>query len=209
MARGRPCSICNHPRRADLEKRYTQGVAADMIGEEFSCSGRQLLNHFKRGHVRKAIQEARIAQNVELGARAASSVQEAVAAYLNKVNQLLKDCDTVQTNAIAAGEDGITLAAIQKQFVGLQQASRFLELAAKLTGELDQKSYSLYVLPEWSAVVAFLVNVLDPYPEARAAVIQGLRERVQSIHPGRELLEDGSGEESDGTEEDPGDALVQ
>ena len=178
----KPCSICLHPLRVEMERRIQGGESSKVIGEEVGCSARQLLNHFARGHVTKkakltaqAARAERVAtQQVEI----AGSVEATVADYVKQANDVLANVTGIYDDAIANDQPGLALAAAQKIMNALARGRELVELAAKMSGELEQKSFNLYTLPEWAGVCDFLVNVLTPYPEARKAVVEGLRARV-------------------------------
>jgi hypothetical protein len=57
----------------------------------------------------------------------------------------------------------------------IREARSNLELLAKLLGELDERPVvNLNVSPEWLELRAVIVGALEPYTEARVAVLQAI-----------------------------------
>ena len=57
----------------------------------------------------------------------------------------------------------------------IREARSNLELLAKLLGELDERSVvNLHVSPEWLELRAVIVGALEPYSEARLAVLRAI-----------------------------------
>ena len=178
------------PIRAELEKRVIAGESARAISDETKCSRRQLLNHFARGHVEKAIKllgksSATAVRQTECetrGAESAGEISGAIGGLMSQATQILQNVTQIYDDAISNGHHGMALAAAQKQMNAVARVKELLEMAGKLSGEYDQKTLNLYVLPEWKSVMIFLVDTLAPYPEAREAVIAGLRARVKRMN---------------------------
>jgi hypothetical protein len=57
----------------------------------------------------------------------------------------------------------------------IREARGNLELLAKLLGELDERPMlNLNISPEWLELRAVIVEALEPYSEARGAVLSAL-----------------------------------
>jgi hypothetical protein len=87
---------------------------------------------------------------------------------LTQVRALQTRTETILSRAERKGELRTALAAIR-------EARSNLELLGRLAGELqDGTTVNVLVSPQWITVRAALVEVLAPYPEARAAVTRRL-----------------------------------
>lgn len=199
----RVCSICIHPARPELEKRIIAGESSIAVAADTGCSRRQLLNHFARGHVAAAAklakQNATLARSAEIDARgieSTSALSDSVGDLLKQANEILRNTTGIYDDAIANGQHGLALSAAQKQMNAVARVKELVEVAAKLSGEYDQKSLNLYVLPEWQEIMVFIVNTLTPYPEAKAALMEGLRARVRRSNASFPAIEDMSAEPS-------------
>ena len=64
---------------------------------------------------------------------------------------------------------------LRTALAGVREAARCLELMAKLSGDLDASTtLNLTVAPAFVIVQAAILTALDPYPDARRAVVQAL-----------------------------------
>jgi hypothetical protein len=60
----------------------------------------------------------------------------------------------------------------------IREATRLLELGGKLTGELDQTKYNLYVMPQWTEIRDVILAALEGFPEARQAIMTAVTARL-------------------------------
>jgi hypothetical protein len=100
----------------------------------------------------------------------AKEVEEVVQAedLLDQVRNLQAHALDILERAEKAGDLRTALAAIS-------QARGNLELLGKLAGELDERPVvNLNVSPEWLELRAVMVGALEPYSEARGAVLSAL-----------------------------------
>lgn len=143
------------------------------VAEEFEVSYRQFNNHFLRGHVEEAVraklESTPRKDKVQAGSRILDEVgnlYERVTKALDRTDQLIGEQD--------GSDPGVLLAAIREQMSVIREATRLLELGGRVTGELDSKSISLYLQPQWLEFRDLFLNVLDAYPEARKAVFEAV-----------------------------------
>ena len=74
----------------------------------------------------------------------------------------------VLTKARASGKHETMLRSVDR-------IQRQIELQARLLGELQQgQSVNLVVMPEWHQMRTVLVKAVEPYPEAKEAVVRAL-----------------------------------
>jgi hypothetical protein len=103
------------------------------------------------------LQKAHEAQEI---ARA-DSLLDQVKFYLDRV-------DNITAKAEAAGD-------LRTALNGLREARGYVELLAKLLGELDERpEVNLHVAPEWIELRAMIVGALGAYPSARQAVLEAI-----------------------------------
>ncbi len=153
----RPCSICKHPQRADIDqaiaKRQTSNTEiASLFGVTEAAIRRHASNHIPPA-LAKASQAAEVAQ--------ADTLLREVKALRSKAYSLL----------LQAEQAGDLRTALQ----GVREARGCLELLAKLEGKVsDAPVVNVLVNPEWQNVRAVIVQTLAPYPDARLAVAAAL-----------------------------------
>lgn len=55
----RPCSICTHPKRKDIDKAIARGVSYRAIAGQYQVSKTSVSRHFDSGHVSSKVQKAK------------------------------------------------------------------------------------------------------------------------------------------------------
>jgi hypothetical protein len=79
-------------------------------------------------------------------------------------------CLEVLRQARTDGKHSILLRAVDR-------IAKQIEIQAKLLGQIDERTtVNVAVLPEWHGLRQVVLNALRPYPEARQAVAEALRE---------------------------------
>ncbi|MDY7091580.1 MAG: hypothetical protein SX243_01270 [Acidobacteriota bacterium] len=79
-------------------------------------------------------------------------------------------CLEVLRQARTDGKHAILLRAVDR-------IARQIELQARLLGQIDERTtVNVAVLPEWHGLRQVVLDALRPYPEARQAVAEALRE---------------------------------
>src|SRR3954451_12797559 len=152
----RVCTICTHPDRPAIDMMLVNGRSLRDIAGRFSISKSALERH-RAEHLPATMVKAQEAEDV---AHAIDVVKQ-----LKAINTA---CLAVLGDARKAGDGELVLKAVDR-------VQRQIELQAKLLGNLDDRpQISLVTAPEWLVVRATLLQVLQGYPEARAAVAASL-----------------------------------
>ncbi|HXO19429.1 MAG TPA: hypothetical protein VOA87_05830 [Thermoanaerobaculia bacterium] len=106
-------------------------------------------------------------------ARVTQSVRDEIGQALDVIQQLKAinvACLEVLKKARVAGDDVTLLRSVDR-------IHRQIELQARLLGELqDAPQVNVLVLPEWQRLRVVVAEALRPFPEARAVVVQALRD---------------------------------
>jgi hypothetical protein len=170
----RPCTICIHDQRAEIDQALAAGKPFRYVSERFGTSRSAACRHKKdhlAPHLARALEEAN-------GARAADLVREQEAKKAREIGQALDvvrqlqainaACLEILKKSRASGKDTVSLGAVDR-------IHRQIELQARLLGELqDGQTVNVLVAPEWHQVRLVVVEALRPFPDARAAVAQAL-----------------------------------
>lgn len=154
----RRCSICTHERLESIDRALVAGTALSEIAALFRVSDDALSRH-KVNHLPALLTKAREAEEV---AKADD--------LLGQVRELQERTFVLLEAAEESGERRTALA-------GVGEARRNLELLAKLTGELQERSgttVNVLVSPQWIELRAVIVGALETYPDARGAVLKAL-----------------------------------
>lgn len=167
----RKCTICGHARRYEIELAIVSGVSRRAIGKKYSVSADAVWRH-AHNHVppeRRAELVAGPLKPAELAQRAADeglTLLEYVAMVRNSLMARFlaaSEADDRQGTALVAG-----------------RLLDCLRLTAQLSGELSKAGASItnniaiLQSPLMADLQVMLIRTLQPYPEARTAVIAGL-----------------------------------
>lgn len=152
----RVCTVCVHADRPAIDMMLVNGKPYRDIAGRFNVSKGALERH--RGeHLPAEMVKAAEAEGV---AHAIDVVKQ-----LKAINAA---CLAVLGDARKAGDGELVLKAVDR-------VQRHIELQAKLLGDLDDRpQVTLVTAPQWLLVRSTLLEVLQGYPEARAAVAASL-----------------------------------
>lgn len=153
----RKCSICEHPRADEINAALLGGVPLRDIAGQFSVSKTALHRH--KDHVPAGLVKAQEAQEI---AKADT--------LLDQVTELRDKALSILAKAEQAGD-------LRTALQGVREAKGCLELLAKLQGELQERTtVNVLINPQWLSLRAAILAALEPFPEARLALAQALRE---------------------------------
>ncbi len=147
------CRVCSSERREELERAIAEGRAARAIGREFAVSESSIRRHVASGHASPATV-------------ALSGPDGELADLLHRLEGLYGRVQRVLRSGEAKGSASVILRATR-------EARGLLELAAKLTGALDERpQVTVNVLgsPEWLALRGEVLGALVRHPAALADV---------------------------------------
>jgi hypothetical protein len=154
----RRCTVCAHQARAMIDAALISGAPLRDIAGRHGVSKSSLERH-KADHLPTHLAKAKDAGEV---ARA----EDLLSQLCHLQGRTLK----ILESAEATGELRVALGAIG-------QARGNLELLAKLLGKLSDQPYvNVLVSAEWVQVRTAVVRALEPFPEARTAVAERLKE---------------------------------
>lgn len=151
------CSIC---KREDIEKinrdlfsgRYTQ----QQVAEKYHVTPSTLCRH--KAHTKT--------QLIQAGEATASDQMTAI----QRVSELDDRAERLYQACLKKGDNLNAIRAIKEM-------RELVSLAARLSGELNQNVIHnhLHISPEWTVLRAAILQALQPYPEAKAALLAALR----------------------------------
>jgi hypothetical protein len=153
----RKCTICQHPQRADIDAALVNGDMFRVLSRRFSCSEDALRRH-KAEHVPAHLAQAQDAQDVA------------------QADTLLAQVRTLQRRALDILDKAENAGDLKAATSAIREARECLALLAKLMGELDEspRVNVLVLSPEWLSVRSRLLAALEPFPDARLAVVGAL-----------------------------------
>jgi hypothetical protein len=157
----RTCTICRHPERGAIERALLAGEPYRAVARQFGVSKDALERHRAAGHVADHLAQAH------------------QAAQVAQADDLLAEVGALRAKAYSILLQAETAGDLRTALQGIRTALECLTLLAKLLGELDERQrvqVNILALPEWRRTRTAIVRALAPYPEARLAVAQALRE---------------------------------
>ena len=142
----RPCTVCNHASRADIDKALVEGLALRAIAERFGVGKDALQNH-KRQHLGRML--AKTARQVEaaVGREATAQGLDAIDVYaelcrcFERVNKLFDACDEFLTDPTRPGRYTLNPRAHEVEVVYLEpvgERSDGTEILATRQAPLDE-----------------------------------------------------------------------
>lgn len=154
----RRCSICDHPQRDAIDNYLVEGGSYRSIAKQFDVSAPATLRH-KRNHLPASLVRAHEAK------QAASADN-----LLANVCKLQKRAERILRSAEKSGDHRVALSAIR-------ELRNTIELLARLAGELQEgTTVSVLISPEYQLMRTTIINTLAPFPDARVAVANALKE---------------------------------
>jgi transposase-like protein len=172
-AHSRRCTICTHPEKWRLELLLAGGASVEALARKFNVGPDALSRHWKR-HVSDETKTGHLAglANLDKLAEKAAESGQSVLDYLAIArNTLLTQLSTV---ALAGDSRNVGY------LVG--QLTRVLEVIARVSGELGALATSqtfnvmnnvvLQDSPVFAKLQRALLQALQPFPDARNAVVQ-------------------------------------
>ena len=189
----RPCSICSHSERLEIDRLLLRGESYRKIAERFGLSMGSISRH-REAHIGTDLRDVR---EVMIQAR-----EEALAEIKGEAKA--RDMEEVKAEVVAEAKEGLAtrLELCKDHFDQLRvlreraaialekaegsenhkialQAIRELRELVRLWGELEGKLQSqpqinILVNPEWLQLRTIIVTALRPHPEALEAVLNAL-----------------------------------
>src|SRR5215212_3311905 len=153
----RRCSVCMHPDRENIDEALVGATAISAISAKYRDISEDALGRHKANHLPAKLIMAEKAKEV---AQADS--------LLEQVRDLQQSTLNILAEAEQAKQYRTALSAIR-------EARGNLELLAKLLGELDEgPTVNVLISPEWLELRAVIVGALEPYTDARGAVLRAI-----------------------------------
>ena len=154
----RSCTLCEHPKREEIDRALVGETSNLSVSSVYGVSESAVRRH-KANHL-----PARLVM-----AEKAAEVVEA--------NTLLEQVGDLQRRALAILDQAERTGELKTALSAIREARGNLELLAKLLGELDERPVvNLNVSSEWLELRTAIVIALEPYSDARGAVLRAIEE---------------------------------
>ena len=151
----KPCSVCIHADTDKINTQLIEGIPLDTLAKTYGLATSSLQRHKK--HIPPALAKTQEAQEIA----AADNL-------MGRIAGLDAKAEDIYQKAIKADNLSAAIGAVR-------ELRGVTELYAKITGELSAQSVTnIIVAPEWVSLRNVILVALDPYPEARRAVIEAV-----------------------------------
>jgi hypothetical protein len=152
----RVCTVCQHRARGRIDEALLAGIAHCALSREFGLS-RDALRRHGEAHISATLSHAHKAGEVARADNLLAQVQD----LQGKALRILRKAERAGDLRAATG--------------AIREARGCVELLGKLAGELqDGVTVNVAVLPEWQRLRGAILVAVEPFPEARAAIVKAL-----------------------------------
>jgi hypothetical protein len=153
----RRCSVCTHPDRENIDEALVGATAMSAIAAKYRDISEDALGRHKANHLPAKLVMAEKAKEVA------------------QADSLLEQVRDLQGRALAILDQAEMSGDLRTALGAIREARGNLELLAKLLGELDDRpTVNVLISPEWLELRAAIVGALEPYIDARGAVLRAI-----------------------------------
>lgn len=151
------CSICKSPEVDAMNKALVDGVGISDMVRQYGFSRDTFYRH-KNRHLPQALLKAQGVKEIAVADSLLGQVKDLQAKTLGILNRHEGKNDRIALSAI-------------------REARSNLDLLGRLLGELDDSPKIAVLInnPEWVSLRTSIIDALEPYPEAKKAVIYALQ----------------------------------
>ncbi len=155
----RYCKVCRHPEREAIELAIIdKDIIYDDIAAQYGMSVASISRHNTDGHITERVAKAVEAKEVACG------------------NTLLERLEKLEADARRIGETAESNDRLSTALQANREQQRIIELLLKVAGELkNEQNINITVSQDWIKLREIILTCLAPYPEARHAVLTGLK----------------------------------
>lgn len=156
--RGRPCTVCGHPQRVEIDKLLAPTDANfAAISRQFAGISEDALKRHKESHI------------------AASLVKAEGIKEVAEANTLLADIRALREKATTILEKAEKAGDLKTALLGIREARGCIELLAKVEGQLDDRpQINVLINPEWISLKSQIITILKEHPAALEALADAL-----------------------------------
>lgn len=152
----RTCTVCNHKDIEEINKRLVSGESYRSIAKQFEASESAVYRH-KESHIPELLSKS-------------NDIKEIVSAD-SLLTKLEEEADFVREMRDSAKKGGD----IELALKAVDRALKCIDLYAKVSGLIqEQPTVNIALNAEWIELRSTIIQALQPFPEARRAVIDAL-----------------------------------
>jgi hypothetical protein len=158
---GRQCTVCAHADLEEINKLLLCSDSYRAIARQFGLSKDALARH-KESHIPKELLKSNDIQEIAKADALLAQLGEVREKTLSLLDKAEKAADTRVYGAPVAY---------------LREGREQIKLLAELEGRLaSQPQITIVSSPQWIELRTLIITALEPYPEAREAVVHAIRQ---------------------------------
>ena len=170
---GRPCSICGHPKRDEIDKLLLDKPNFRAISRQFDVGRKPLENHLSN-HISDELLKSEDAKEALKADNTFSEYQAAKA----RIEVLSKKTYDLLATAEVAENHNACVGYIREARAQEGELREQRKLLAELKGKLSsQPQITIINNPEWVDLRTVIIMALDEFPQAKEAVVNAIRGR--------------------------------
>lgn len=151
----RPCSICLHDKEKEINRALLKGATLVSISQLYSVSQFSLHRHRKNHLIGSLSREPKVK-----GLKITDNAVETLKSMLAKLKDIEKKAEKAKNLNIA--------------ILAIREIARLTELVEKIAGRLKDSEINIYMNPEFVHIQTLIASALEPFPEAKMAVVEAL-----------------------------------
>jgi hypothetical protein len=153
----RRCTVCAHPKVEAIDMALVAGEPYRSVANRYESLSQASVQRHSENHL------------------PATLAQEKDAEMVAHADDLLEQVRDLQVRTFAILEAAEASEQHRTALSAIREARGNLELLAKLLGELDDRpTVNVLISPEWLELRAVIVGALEPYTDARGAVLRAI-----------------------------------
>lgn len=173
------CAVCTRPERDEIDRAILAGVSERKIAGDYGISRGAVIRH--KPHIGEALIKAKEIKEV---ARADTLLDE-VRSLKQRAETGLSCVERVLSNLEAGDGDVRAICdAVRTANGSIREIRGTLELLAKIAGDIPPEGSTIINImmnPEWTRIQNVVLQVLEPYPDAKILLAERLAE-VSDVH---------------------------
>lgn len=192
----RPCGPCGDNRRNELDRRLLEmeinGETFRRISQDFGYSEYALRRHLNKHLIidlaaakqskelarQKAIEETQAAELEKAKSDAEAAVKDSMAARLDNAINYLDQLRELRTKAASLLDAAESSGDLKSAASFLRELREEIRLMGELEGKLAaQPQITIINHPEWVELRTVILTALDPFPQAKEAIVNAIRGR--------------------------------
>ena len=197
----RPCTICTHSERLEIDRRLLRGESYRNIAEHFKLSLASISRH-REAHIGTDLQDVRevmVAAREEALAQIKSEeletletvkeeiaveARESIAARLEACHDYFGQLRILRERAAIALETAEGAEDVKTALLAIKELRELIRVWGELDGRITSApQINLVLNPEWQEMRLTIITALRGYPEALEAVIRAIPSQPSEERP--------------------------